>query len=722
MASSSSISKETPHTISNLGSGQSEPKAAAEEEDLRRYLPVYRAAMKGDWESAKKMLAEDEDAVTAYITANNETLLHRAVGTGKAIHFVEKLVELMPREALALQNRQNETALSVAARFGNTEAAIILVDKNPALLQMKNNIGLFPVHLAALYAHKETLLYLMTATKGHHHPSPYADQSGVQLLVHVIASGLFDVALDLAHRHPNLVTLKLENGDYPLKAIARKASAFPSGCRLNLWQRFIYSRVPVKLENYPPNNPNSGDIENPADNCQVFLQMSGRGNFFISVCQKLHFLLSNIMELVLHIKDIRDKKLRHHQALQLVKCLCKGIYSFSDYKEIKPFLAEPLLEAARMGIPEVLEELVDTFPDSVWCSDADHRYIFQIAVTTRNQNVFNLIYQMGQQKQYMTHFRDKSGNTILHLAGKLAPAHQLNLVSGAALQMQRELQWFEEVRNFVIPAYNEIENDAKKTPAMVFSEEHKDLVIEGEKWMKDTANSCTIAAALIATIVFAAAITVPGGNNADGLPNFSKEIGFIIFAVSDAISLFTSTASLLMFLSILTSRYAEQDFLYSLPKRLIIGLVTLFLSITSMMITFGATLYLVFGHKKGWILIPVAALACLPVTLFVSLQFPLLVDVISSTYGPGIFDRYWFKSYMEMHMEDDADRDFPQKGALRPMCFLSHACGLVSVSVPVVGVVFQCLGGNDVLEVYYGSYSMPLVGKGYANKNTLKKN
>ncbi|XP_059635950.1 uncharacterized protein LOC132278154 [Cornus florida] len=237
--------------------------------------------MKGDWESAKKMLAQDEDAVTAYITANHETLLHRAVGTGKAIHFVDKLVGLMPREALALQNGQNETALSVAARFGNTKAAIILVNKNPALLQMKNHDGLFPVHLAALYAHKETLLYLMTATKDDHHPSPYADQSGVQLLVHVIVSGLFDVALDLVHHHPNLATLKLENVDYPLKALARKASAFPSGCQLNFWQRFIYDRVPVKLENYP-NNPNADDIENPADNCQLFLQMSGRGNLFIS--------------------------------------------------------------------------------------------------------------------------------------------------------------------------------------------------------------------------------------------------------------------------------------------------------------------------------------------------------------------------------------------------------------------------------------------------------
>lgn len=36
-------------------------------------------------------------------------------------------------------------------------------------------------------------------------------------------------------------------------------------------------------------------------------------------------------------------------------------------------------------------------------------------------------------------------NNILHFAGKLSPASQLDCVSGAALQMQRELQWFKVI-------------------------------------------------------------------------------------------------------------------------------------------------------------------------------------------------------------------------------------------------------------------------------------
>ena len=117
------------------------------------------------------------------------------------------------------------------------------------------------------------------------------------------------------------------------------------------------------------------------------------------------------------------------------------------------------------------------------------------------------------------------------------------------------------------PTYKEKENSSKQTPAVVFTEAHRNLVYEGQKWMKDTAGSCMIAAALIATVVFAAAITVPGGNNNEsGLPIFSKDHAFVIFAISDAISLFTSTTSVLMLLFILTSRYAEEDFYYVLPR------------------------------------------------------------------------------------------------------------------------------------------------------------
>lgn len=181
---------------------------------------------------------------------------------------------------------------------------------------------------------------------------------------------------------------------------------------------------------------------------------------------------------------------------------------------------------------------------------------------------------------------------------------------------------------------------------MVFAKEHEDLVVEGGKWLKRNATSCTISAVLIATVVFAAIITIPGGIDSNGIPIFSKDGAFIVFIILDALSLFTSITSLLLFLSILTSRCAEDDFLCVLPKMLIFGKLALFISITTMLGAFCVFLYLVLGHKESRIYVIVAALACIPVTTFVFLQFPLLVDLISSTYGRGIFgkqsDRQFF--------------------------------------------------------------------------------
>ncbi|GKA27817.1 ankyrin repeat family protein [Tanacetum coccineum] len=75
--------------------------------------------------------------------------------------------------------------------------------------------------------------------------------------------------------------------------------------------------------------------------------------------------------------------------------------------------------------------------------------------------------------------------------------------------------------------------------------EHKKLRKDREEWMKNTADSYTITVALIITIVFAAAITVLGGNDdKTGKPIFETKPSFIIFVVADAISLFTATTSL----------------------------------------------------------------------------------------------------------------------------------------------------------------------------------
>ncbi|GAY67730.1 hypothetical protein CUMW_258870 [Citrus unshiu] len=336
------------------------------------------------------------------------------------------------------------------------------------------------------------------------------------------------------------------------------------------------------------------------------------------------------------IKLIHDQKLTHMRTVEIVRIICEAVVWTNVQTSAQ--LSGAMLSAAILGIPEVVNEFIMAYNSCSNWSNQDGHTIFDYAVLYRREKVFNLI-QGVNFTTFLFSSRDKASNNILHLAGRLVPSSE---VAGAALQMQRELQWFKAIENLVHPYFREATNNLRQTPREVFTKEHKELVKEGEKWMKETASSCSVVAALIITVVFAAAFTVPGGIDGRGVPNLLREKSFMICAISDMLALFSSITSVLMFLGILSSRYAEDDFLVSLPRKLIIGLVALFFSIASMMVAFGATVHISLSHKWNLVIIPVALVGCVPITLFAFLQFPLLLDMCFSTYGRGIIiDSSW---------------------------------------------------------------------------------
>ncbi|XP_058199145.1 uncharacterized protein LOC131314490 isoform X4 [Rhododendron vialii] len=558
-----------------------------ENDEFWRYIPLYQAALRADWALAKRFSEEHEGALARIIKTFEETALQIAVGAGRstrAINFIRNLVDKMPPEALEIVNAYKRSALFNAAWMGNTEAVKIIWQKRPSLVFDRDKYGYSPLDIAAVNAKKDTLLYLLDVTKDDPFSKLFPDEdSAAHLLISVITSGYYD--------------------------------------------------VPVKLNDFAVSHSRGDDIENAVDDPQVAGQKyKWAARLLVQYC---------CISAVPCIKNIQEQKEMHHQALKLLKCLCERVRSLNDSNAYDSHINEAIYNATKLGIHEVIEGIVESFPIFAMVKQKDGWNLFQMAVIERHANVFNLIYQMEDFRAVIVYWKDDSGNNLLHLAGRQAPSNKLNLVSGAALQMQRELQWFQEVKKLANPHDTECRNNNDQTPAMLFFQEHEKLVAEGETWMKDTANSCTIPSALIVTMVFAAAITVPGGINViDGLPFFSKEAAFKIFVISDTISLFASITSLMVFLSILTSRYAEGDFLFVLPNRLIIGLATLFLSITAMVIAFSCALYLLVGNSdKAWMLYPVAALAFIPIFSFTSLQFPLLRDLMVSTYGPRIFGK-----------------------------------------------------------------------------------
>ncbi|OVA06831.1 Ankyrin repeat [Macleaya cordata] len=606
--------------------------------DFNFYLPLYKAALKGDLGSAEEFLiTHDPNALNVAITGYQRTALHVAASAGHS-HFVKMLVQRTHPATLEFRDSYNgDTALHFASVAGITDAAKAMVEKNNNLTQIQNKNGWTPLLLCAAYVAKEQkdmVQYLCTKTRNEEPSMPFSGHFGAQLICNITAAGLHDVVFYLVKKYPALATARDQTGCTVLDVLAQKASAFPSGSRLGFLESRIYSLIPLEVDEERVRCTNRINIHQNYSLGSGDLSSRGALIKFLS--------WTNLIK-VPGIKQVYLKKLAHVQALELLKCICAQISLMSNQDILQFFLNSSILSTGtKFGIVELVIECIQTFPDQIWFLSMG-RSIFHIAVEHRKEKIFNLMYGMSAQKKILASWRVESNNNILHLAAKLAPSPQLNTISGAALQMQRELQWFKEVEKIVQPTYKELENQDRHTPRDVFTREHKDLLEKGEKWMKDTAQSCMVVATLIATVVFAAAFTVPGGNFSDsndqnkGIPIFLHRNSFMVFVISDALGLFFSTTSVLMFLSILTSRYAEEDFLRSLPKRLIIGLGTLFLSIAAMMIAFTAALSIVLSRRLKWASFPIAAIASLPVTLFALLQFPLLVEIFLSTYGFGIF-------------------------------------------------------------------------------------
>ncbi|KAG6624384.1 ankyrin repeat-containing protein At5g02620-like [Carya illinoinensis] len=562
------------------------------------HAPLLRAALLGDWKAAKAFIQSHPNSVIAPLTEDRDTVLHVAVAA-KRTNFVKELVGLMMPEELAMRATNKFTALYFAAQSEIVTIAEVMVKKNNNLpLKHPNDeIELLPLYQAILTGNRDMVSYLYSVTPVE--DLAYVDR--MELATAAISSDLYDTALKI------LNTLKLVPEEkktleeekclwISLEMLARKPSKIGSKSQASVWERWLNSCF--------------------------------RGRF----C---------------------NKALMQASAHQLVDRLWKALGDKNFSSTVVPQHKRLVVEAAKVGNVEFLVILIRSYPHLIWQVDQeDYGTLFHVAIKHRQEHVFNLIHEIGVLKRNLANRCAKGRNNMLHLVGELPSLDRLNIVSGAALQMQRELLWFQEIEK-IVPnsSLNEL-NDNKidenghtirgGTPRDIFVKTHQKLQNDGEKWMKNTSNSCMLVAALIATVVFPAAFTVPGGNNQEtGIPIFLENNWFTIFLISDAVAMLFSSSSILVFLSILKSRYTNKDFLKSLPRRLVLGLATLLISIVGMLIAFTAACLLVFKSKTSVPIHITVAAPAVPISLFVILHYGLWFDIFRSAF---LSNRFLFRS------------------------------------------------------------------------------
>ncbi|KAL8093736.1 hypothetical protein AgCh_035572 [Apium graveolens] len=423
---------------------------------------------------AEEILSNHPEVINMSITKRQDTVLH-VVSSTKHTQFAQKLVDRMEVEDLELQNIEEETALFLALS-SSKEMVDILLNRNKGLTKIRKNRDL-PLMYAVLSDDKDMVRHVYFKTDLQVDQS-WNDSEIKRILESCITFGLLgvvnfaDIAVDIydkckGNRLPTIDTLAL-------RSLAYNPSAFDETLRPFI-RRFVYMILPRSRIG-------------PLDNSKA--------------AKIVRIMLTEIVKKENMLNEISGKSERGNvEGLQFT--------------------------AARLGNYKFITEIFRLCPDLEWNQDHKKHTIFHIAVKHRQENVYNLLHETGPTKLgTIDHF----GENILHLAARLPGQERLNIVSGAALQMQRELLWFKEVQTRLNSVDRTKVNYRGESPQALFTKEHEDLMKKGEKWLKQTAAQCMVVAALIATIMFAGAFTLPGGNDQNtGNPLLMNKSAFIVF-------------------------------------------------------------------------------------------------------------------------------------------------------------------------------------------------
>ncbi|GAU20492.1 hypothetical protein TSUD_130500 [Trifolium subterraneum] len=346
-----------------------------------------------------------------------------------------------------------------------------------------------------------------------------------------------------------------------------------------------------------------------------------------------HEIVEITQKLITKLPITSDKKEILHEAMNNIETKLSA-------EKIDPE-ETPYLVAAKYGIVEIAREIESRIKSVIHERNSNDENVLLLAVKHKQPQIVEHLRKLSLIDKKVIDknvFRslcqqvDKKENTMLHLAAytSLNKEASWRNIAGPAMQMMWDIKWYKYIQRIVPEHFKHRTNAEDETPGQIFKEEHKDLLEKSTAWLKDTAESCSVVAALIAGLSFATSGSVPGGNKESGKPALEGQPAFEGFAISSLIGLYFSGLALIMFLSILTSRKQIEDFTRDLPTKLLLGLTSLFVSIVAMFFSFCAGHFFVLTDKYGKhdILFYLIIVFIFPVLFYGAMQLPLYIDLV----------------------------------------------------------------------------------------------
>ncbi|KAJ1695546.1 hypothetical protein LUZ63_012244 [Rhynchospora breviuscula] len=503
--------------------------------------------------------------------------------------------------------------LHIAAMLGYEEFAKEAWSASPSLFSGTNKDGETPLIAALMAANAILASDMLTAASKLLGPDIEGgkplnkmllkvDERGDNALHHALRNGFEDLAIELLNIEPGLSEQVNKIAESLMHMAARKG----------------YFKVVERLLEIP-DSPDSGPGKYSALHTAV---AAGHTD----IIEKL---LKGRPKLSHHIDEDGYTPLQcavSNNSLEIVKIFLGHDPNLAYVKSGEQG-DTPFLVAALYGFVPIAKEILKTCPDSAYITDDESQNALHIAINSEKLQFVDFILSTPQLHRLINQ-HDADGNLPLHSAAISCNSQILrsllnhegqdytartaignnavDTVMAAENDFMKTLKWNESFTlvSSVIPSLwrDSAGDEAKYTIKQKAIEEVKSLT---ERYISNT----SLVAALLATITFAAAFTLPGGFSSDpsdaGVPIFARKAAFQAFLISDTIAMCSSLT--VAFLCILAT-WEDLDYLLHYRK---ITKALMWSAYTTTGVAFGTGLFTVIAPKSSWLAVLILLLSCL---------------------------------------------------------------------------------------------------------------
>ncbi|KAM4082167.1 hypothetical protein ACJW30_11G150300 [Castanea mollissima] len=493
--------------------------------------------------------------------------LHKAAMSGD-FHFLKSWTEDNNSNFLCQATPKKNTVLHVAAEFNHSKFVQEVTHRCPSLLYQANSKGDTPLHVAATVGCSEIVDFLISHAK-----TLEEDVEGGQVESHKELLRMVnmdkDTALHCAIRngHEQSVKLLIE-ADMELTNLTNSADESPlylaaSRGSINMAE-LILKASPTASSHVGPNG---------------ITALHG------AVMRRKH-LTEILLERKPNIIREQDKfgwtPLHYAAALGQTELVTQYLKHDRFVAYILDNDGESALHvAAFYGRTKTMEEIIEYCSDACDLTDNKGRTALHAAILGGEEKVVKYILETPVLKCLINE-QDKDGNTPLHMSAlykqyriiymlarekkvDIGATNKNNLTAYGILVMNGEKNWKAKKAVYLlenekgVPALQLFINEGLSKlqqqpvgtrPSSSLNTQRMDNYEEKLDFgRKSRLETSLLIATLVATVTFAAAITMPGGYNSQGLATLSAKPAFKAFVIFDTIAFLFSVAAVTIGLS-----------------------------------------------------------------------------------------------------------------------------------------------------------------------------